>query len=224
MLKLQNISHRYTEDVVLSLPEFNVAQGAHTLVLGMSGSGKSTLLHIMAGLLHPSEGTVRVNGTDLYALKGHEQDRFRGANIGIVFQQMHLLPALTIEENIGLALYLAGKPRDHGRIRDVLSSLDLSDKLKSYPHQLSQGQKQRACIARAVINEPALILADEPTASLDDVRCQQVLALLLEQAESCEATLVIATHDQRIKPYFSNQLMLTEMSQVELENGEVEAS
>ncbi len=224
MLKLQNITHRYTEDVVLSLPDFSVVQGGHTLVLGMSGSGKSTLLHIMAGLLRPSEGTVHVTGTNLYALKGHEQDRFRGSNIGIVFQQMHLLPALTIEQNIGLALFLAGKPRDRGRIREVLSSLDLSDKMNAFPHELSQGQKQRACIARAVINQPALILADEPTASLDDLRCQQVLALLLEQAESCEATLVIATHDQRIKSYFSNQLILSENSPVEFENGEVETS
>lgn len=210
MFKLQDIKHSYKEEAVLTLPHFEAQRGAHTLVLGMSGSGKSTLLHIMAGVLRPSSGTVLIDNTDLYALRGQALDRFRGTHIGIVFQQMHLLPALTIAENIRLASYLAGKPQDDSRLNEVLSSLDLSEKITAYPHQLSQGQKQRACIARAVINKPALILADEPTASLDDVRCQQVLELLIQQAESYGATLVIATHDQRIKPHFSNQLVLTE--------------
>ncbi|MFK7844802.1 MAG: ABC transporter ATP-binding protein [Rhodothermales bacterium] len=212
IFELQEIAHRYDDAAVISLPHLAAKRGEHTLVLGMSGSGKSTLLHIMAGVLRPSQGTVHVLNRDLYSLKGHQLDRFRGAHIGIVFQQMHLLPALTVEENVRLALYLSGKSLSTKRLRDVLAGLDLFDKAKVYPHQLSEGQKQRACIARAVINEPALILADEPTASLDDVRCAQVLKLLISQAETYGATLVIATHDQRIKPYFSNHLSLTESS------------
>lgn len=212
MFELQEIAHRYDDEAVLSLPHLAGKRGEHTLVLGMSGSGKSTLLHIMAGVLRPSRGRVLVLNKDLYKLKGHKLDQFRGEHIGIVFQQMHLLPALTVEENVRLAMYLSGKSRNTGRLQEVLAGLDLSDKAKAYPHQLSEGQKQRACIARAVINEPALILADEPTASLDDVRCAQVLELLMSQAETCGATLVIATHDQRIKPCFSNHLWLTESS------------
>ncbi|MBX2822712.1 MAG: ABC transporter ATP-binding protein [Rhodothermaceae bacterium] len=208
MIELRGIEHRYEKDLVLSLPHFSVDSGGHALVLGLSGSGKSTLLHIMGGLLRPTAGSVTVAGVDMSSLKGHQLDRFRGKHIGIVFQQMHLLGSLTVEENIRLASYLAGKPQDDARIREVLTELDLFDKAKSYPNTLSQGQKQRVCIARAVINKPELILADEPTSSLDDVRSENVLRLLVKQAESYGATLVIATHDQRIKPHFENQLVL----------------
>ena len=211
MIELRDIEHQYTEDVVLSLPYFSVDRGNHALILGLSGSGKSTLLHILGGVLHPTKGTVTIAGVELTSLNGQKLDRFRGQHIGIVFQQMHLLASLTVEENIRLASYLAGKPQDAKRIRSVLSDLDLSEKAKAYPQTLSQGQKQRACIARALINEPDLILADEPTSSLDDVRCEYVLDLLIKQAERYGATLVIATHDQRIKPQFNNKLLLDEL-------------
>ena len=207
MIELRDIEHRYEKDVVLSLPHFSADRGSHALVLGLSGSGKSTLLHIMGGLLRPTKGTVSVAGVDMGALKGHELDRFRGQHIGIVFQQMHLLASLTVEENIRLASYLAGKSQDAKRIQEVLTDLDLSEKAKAYPNTLSQGQKQRVCIARAVINKPDLILADEPTSSLDDVRSQYVLELLIKQAEQYGATLVIATHDQRIKPHFRESIV-----------------
>ncbi len=210
MFELRDIEHRYEEEVVLSLPHFSADRGDHALILGLSGSGKSTLLHIMGGVLRPTKGTVSVAGVDLTSLKGHRLDRFRGQHIGIVFQQMHLLASLTVEDNIRLASYLAGKPQDDSRIREVLADLDLSEKAGAYPKTLSHGQKQRVCIARAVINKPDLILADEPTSSLDDVRSNHVLELLIKQAEIYGATLVIATHDQRIKPHFGNQLLLDE--------------
>lgn len=212
MIELRGIEHRYEEEIVLSLPEFSVERGNHVLILGLSGSGKSTLLHIMGGLLRPTKGTVSVVGTDLSSLTGHKLDQFRGKHIGIVFQQMHLLASLTVEENIRLASYLAGEPQDAKRIKEVLADLDLSEKATAYPKTLSQGQKQRVCIARAVINKPDLILADEPTSSLDDVRSENVLELLIKQAELYGATLAIATHDQRIKPHFSHQLILDEAS------------
>ena len=208
MIELRGVEHRYEKDLALSLPHFSVDPGGHALVLGLSGSGKSTLLHIMGGVLRPTTGSVTVAGVDMATLSGNRLDRFRGQHIGIVFQQMHLLASLTVEENIRLASYLAGKVQDAGRIREVLTDLDLLDKANAYPNTLSQGQKQRACIARAVINKPELILADEPTSSLDDVRSEYVLKLLVKQAESYGATLVIATHDQRIKPHFENQLLL----------------
>jgi putative ABC transport system ATP-binding protein len=207
-LVLRNIRHAYNGHLVLQLPELTLHPGEHCLVLGQSGSGKTTLLHIMAGLLAPTQGTVAVAGKDLGAMKASERDRFRGRHIGIVFQQMHLLDTLTVAENLMIAPYLAGMPQDKSRLKEVLRSLDLGSKERAYPHELSVGQQQRVVLARAVMNAPGLILADEPTSALDDLRCQQVLDLLFRQADAYNATLVIATHDQRIKDRFDKQLLL----------------
>ena len=184
-------------------------------MLGRSGSGKTTLLHVLAGLLRPTEGRVVVAGEDLGALKGDALDRFRGRQIGIVFQEMHLLPTLTVEENLLLAPHMAGLPQDVDRAHEVLHSLDVGEKAQTYPHQLSVGQRQRVAIARAVMNRPRLLLADEPTSSLDDLRAEQVLDLLVQQAEAHEATLLIATHDRRITGHFSHRLVLDETDRVE---------
>ncbi len=208
MFDLENVRHAYDGEVVLDLPHFAGAQGAHWLVLGLSGSGKTTLLHVMAGLLKPTEGRVVVAGEDLTRLSGAALDRFRGRHIGIVFQQMHLLPTLTVEDNLLLAPYMAGLPQDRARAREVLAGLDIADKAGAYPSELSYGQQQRVTIARAVMNRPRVILADEPTSALDDVRSRQVLDLLLDQAQAYDATLVIATHDQRVKDRFENELDL----------------
>jgi len=174
-------------------------QGAHWLVLGPSGSGKSTLLHVLAAILRPTGGNVVVAGQDLGVLKPADLDRFRGRHIGIVMQRLHLIGSLTVMNNLLLAQYLAGVTQDRSRVREVLVSLDLADKADAYPHELSFGQAQRVAVARAVVNRPQLLLADEPTSNLDDERCMQALELLQTQARSCEATLVIATHDQRIR-------------------------
>ncbi len=208
MVLLEHIRHRYDRAAVLNLPHLSIAQGEHHLVLGRSGSGKTTLLHILAGLLRPSEGRAVVAGEELGALRGDALDRFRGRHIGIVFQQMHLLPTLTVEQNLLLAPYMAGLPQDVERAREVLNSLDVREKAGSYPHELSVGQRQRVAIARAVMNRPRLLLADEPTSSLDDLRAEQVLGLLRERAAAHEATLVVATHDARIAGAFNHRLDL----------------
>jgi putative ABC transport system ATP-binding protein len=195
---------------VLDLPRFEGEQGEHWLVLGLSGSGKTTLLHIMGGLLRPTRGTAVVAGEDLTQLRGAALDQFRGRHIGIVFQQMHLLATLTVAENLLLAQYMAGLAQEPARVEEVLYSLDLADKADAYPATLSFGQQQRVTIARAVMNKPGVILADEPTSALDDVRCRQVLDLLVEQARAYRATLVIATHDQRVKDRIANQLVLSD--------------
>jgi len=215
MILLDGIEHRYGQTVVLDLPSFHAEQGEHHLVLGRSGSGKTTLLHILAGLLRPTEGRVRVAGEDLGTLKGDALDRFRGRQIGIVFQEMHLLPTLTVEENLLLAPYMAGLPQDVDRAHEVLHSLDVEEKARAYPHQLSVGQRQRVAIARAVMNQPRLLLADEPTSSLDDVRAEQVLDLLVQQAEAHDATLLISTHDRRITEHFDHPLVLDEPDMAE---------
>ena len=210
MILLKGIEHRYDQTVVLDLPSFRAEQGEHHLMLGRSGSGKTTLLHILAGLLRPTEGRAVIAGKDLGALERDALDHFRGRHIGIVFQEMHLLPTLTVEENLLLAPYMAGLPQDVGRVHEVLRSLDVEEKAQAHPHQLSVGQRQRVAIARAVMNRPRLLLADEPTSSLDDVRAEQVLDLLVQQAEAYDATLLIATHDRRITEHFDHQLVLDE--------------
>ncbi|MGH1365746.1 MAG: ABC transporter ATP-binding protein [Calditrichia bacterium] len=210
MFSLKHISQQYDGQVVLELADFAGEQGSHWLILGNSGSGKTTLLNIMSGILRPGSGEVRVGEQDLLALTGSALDRFRGQKIGIIFQQLHLLPALTIEENLLLAQYLAGAKQDRDEIAAELTALNILEKRNSLPHQLSYGQQQRAAIARALVNKPAIILADEPTSALDNSNANRVLNLLKTQAERHNATLVIATHDQRIKSGISNVLQLSD--------------
>jgi ABC-type lipoprotein export system ATPase subunit len=199
MFAVRELRHEYDGQRVLDVAEWRAEQGAHCLVLGPSGSGKTTLLHILAGILKPASGSVSVAGQDLAALSPSELDRFRGRRIGIVLQRLHLIPSLTVIDNLLLAQYLAGLPEEPARAREVLAALEIADKARSRPHALSHGQAQRVAVARAVINRPQLLLADEPTSNLDDARCLQALELLQSQARACGATLVIATHDQRIK-------------------------
>lgn len=208
MFAIQQLKHSYGAQEVLRIDAWSAPQGEQWLMLGPSGSGKTTLLHVLAGILRPSAGCTSIAGQDLHALSAAELDRFRGRNIGIVLQRLHLLPSLTVAENVQLAQFLAGLPQDHARVHEVLAGLDLADKADVRPHELSHGQAQRAAIARAVVNRPRLLLADEPTSNLDDARCAQALDLLLSQAAACGATLVIATHDQRVKARIANHFQL----------------
>lgn len=209
MFAVRDLHHAYDGAEVLRIAEWRAEQGEHWLVLGPSGSGKSTLLHILAGLLRPTGGEVVVAGAALNALKPAQLDRFRGQHVGIVLQQLHLVPTLTVEKNVLLAQYLAGVHQDRARVGEVLATLDLADKAEAYPHELSHGQAQRAAVARAVVNRPSLLLADEPTSNLDDVRCMQALDLLEGQARACGATLLIATHDRRITARILKQFSLS---------------
>jgi len=191
VLELNAVRHRYGARVALSLERFSAAQGERWLVLGPSGSGKSTLLHILAGLLRPTEGTVKV-----------------AAPIGIVPQKLHLIGSLTVEQNLLLAQYLADAPQDPARAADVLRGVGLADRAAARPRELSHGQAQRVAVARAVMNRPRLLVADEPTSNLDDAHCAAALELLETQAAECGATLVVATHDARAKPRFEHRLEL----------------
>jgi ABC-type lipoprotein export system ATPase subunit len=208
MFAIRDLEHAYDGAVVLRIAEWRAEQGEHWLVLGPSGSGKSTLLHVLSGLLRPTRGEIAVGGQRLDALKPGDLDRFRGRHVGIVLQQLHLVPTLTVEKNVLLAQYLSGAGQDRTRVAEVLASLDLADKMRAYPHELSHGQAQRVAVARAVVNRPALLVADEPTSNLDDARCMQALELLESQARTCNATLVIATHDRRITSRVPKQLSL----------------
>lgn len=208
MIELRNAHHRYNFSTDILLPDLTANRGEHLLIIGLSGSGKSTLLHILAGLLRPSEGLLKVNGTEIYNLSESARDKFRGKNIGIIFQQMHLIDSLTVLENIKIAQYMAGEPSDIPKVKKICGQLEIGDKLHNYVDQLSEGQRQRVCIARAVVNDPVLILADEPTSSLDDKRADSVVKLLFEQASEHNATLIISTHDSRVKGHFENVINL----------------
>jgi putative ABC transport system ATP-binding protein len=206
VLSLKAVRHRYGAREVLKVERFEAASGEHWLVLGPSGCGKTTLLHIVAGLLRPSEGEVRVGNQDLAALPGTALDRWRGATVGIMLQALHLVPHLSVRDNLKLAQYLAHRPQDAARVAETLAALDIADKAERKPGELSQGERQRAALARAVVNRPKVLLADEPTANLDDAASARAVDLLLEQAERYGATLVVASHDARVKARFARTL------------------
>ena len=208
MIAVRNLVHRYDGNRALGLAQWEVAAGARWLVLGPSGSGKSTLLHILAGLVQPTAGEVIVDGKEIHSLKNTERDHWRGANVGIVLQALHLVPHLSVRDNLRLAQYLAHAPQQDAALDEALAALGVADKAARRPHQLSQGEQQRVAIARAVVNGPKLLLADEPTASLDDVAAERAVGLLFAAAERRGATLVVATHDSRVKRHFSNTLQL----------------
>ena len=186
-----------------------VGRGEFVCVIGHSGCGKTTLLHILAGFLKPSFGEVIVAGNSLGKLKTAQLGRFRGRHIGIVLQRLHLVGSLTVAQNLLMAQYFSGLGENLKRVLEVLNDLGMGHKADAYPHELSFGQAQRVAVARAVVNRPTVLLADEPTSNLDDVHCMQTLDLLEAQARACSATLMIATHDQRIKARFKNQFVLS---------------
>ena len=209
MISLKSVSHQYPGGLRIAFKDWQINNGDQWLLLGESGSGKTTLLHILTGILKPSAGDVQINETSIYGLSAKELDQFRGRNIGIIFQRPHLIKSLSISDNLVLAQSLAGLPTDLNRVNEVLTSLGIANKKKAYPNELSQGQLQRVSIARAVINKPSLLIADEPTSSLDDKNATAVLELLLQQSGINQATLVVATHDKRVKDAFTNTYALS---------------
>ena len=208
MVQVEGLEQRYGNEVALRVPRWQIQAGEQWLILGPSGCGKSTLLHVLAGLQRPSAGMVSVFGQDLIAAPQAQIDRWRGASVGIVLQALHLVAHLSVRGNLRLAQYLAHAPQDDAAIDRALSALGVADKATSRPRELSQGEQQRVAVARAVVNGPRLLLADEPTASLDDEAASRAIDLLLGEAGRRAATLVVATHDARVKARFAHQLDL----------------
>lgn len=209
MVDVKAVSYQYAGAESMTFDDLCIGAGQKWLLTGESGSGKSTFLHMMTGILKPASGKVTIDGTDIYSLSSAAKDRFRGRNIGIVFQQAHLIKSLTIQENLLLAQSFAGLPKNKKEVNQMLQELGIGSKAFSYPQQLSQGQLQRASIGRALINRPGLLVADEPTSSLDKRNADTVLRLLLDLSNSHNTTLLISTHDDRVKPAFSNVYNLT---------------
>jgi putative ABC transport system ATP-binding protein len=200
MLQISHLTYRYpaAANNQLSVDAFSLADGEHAIILGPSGCGKSTLLHLMAAILTPQQGLLRIAGTDVGSLPPRAADAWRGKTIGFLPQKPTLVPSLSVRENLLLAAYANGAAGNIVHAEALLSALGLADKAASRPHQLSQGQQQRVAIARAMFNQPKLLLADEPTANLDDAACAAAISVLTSQASKGGASLVIATHDARV--------------------------
>tara|TARA_Y100000782_G_C10185904_1_gene266518 strand:- start:2321 stop:2926 length:606 start_codon:yes stop_codon:yes gene_type:complete len=199
---------QYSEANQFRFPDIELSEGEDLLIMGESGVGKTTLLHLIAGVLKPQSGSVELSGVRIHELSTAKKDRFRGRHIGLVFQRPHFVQALSLKDNLALVQYLAGEKPNSSRIREVLNSLGIEHKMNEKPNRLSIGEQQRASIALAVMNHPDIILADEPTSSLDDKNCNRVVELLKQQALSSNAQLIVITHDNRLKPHFQNKLQL----------------
>ena len=208
MLKTESVIFTYDGLFKFNFPDIHLNNGDSLLVLGDSGVGKTTFIQILAGLLKPTSGQIHLDSVNYNKLSSKEMDQFRGRRIGMIFQNPHFVRNLNILDNLLLSLYLSENKQDKKRVTQLLNELGLGNKLDSMPDDLSQGEQQRASIALAVIKQPDLILADEPTSSLDDVNCQKIISLLKEQAEKNKSQLIIITHDNRIKTQFNKSITL----------------
>ena len=210
MLKLTNVTLGYGKKPVLEMGSLQIEKGGRFLISGPSGSGKTTLLYAIAGLLPVMSGTITIDGTNITAMGESARDKFRGAHIGTIFQTLHLVRSLSVLDNLMLAFYAAGQKQDKTRATHMLHRLGIEDKKDALPEQLSQGQAQRVAIARAVLHRPSLILADEPTSSLDDKAAARVIEIILKVAEEAGAALLVSTHDNRIRQHFKQTMQFEE--------------
>lgn len=202
ILKVENLSKIYGkgETAVKALDNisFSVQKGEFVAIIGPSGSGKSTLLHMLGGVDRPTSGKVFIESTDIYSLDETKLAIFRRRNIGLIYQFYNLIPVLNVEENITLPLLLDERKIDKRQLNEIITTLDLKNRLAHLPNQLSGGQQQRVSIGRALINSPAIVLADEPTGNLDSKNGNEVLELLKLSNKKYNQTLLIITHDERI--------------------------
>ncbi len=201
MITTRQLAYQYASGPHIQFADLDVAQGGVLVLGGASGSGKSTWLALAAGLLQASSGSITVAGQLLGDLSKTNSDAWRAKTIGFLPQKLHLSAALSVHDNLQLALWAAGKKPDDKGIHQALAALAVQDLSERKPSQLSGGQAQRVALARAVLLQPQVILADEPTASLDDDAASAALSLLLATAERLNATLVVATHDSRVKKH-----------------------
>ena len=202
ILSVKNLYKIYGDEnnhvIALDNVSFDVEIGEFIAIIGASGSGKSTLLHQIGGVDHPSSGKVIINNTDIYTLNENDLAIFRRNEIGLIYQFYNLIPVLNVKENITLPLQLAHQKVDQKRFNTLIEQLGLSNHLNHLPNQLSGGQQQRVSIARALINQPSLVLADEPTGNLDSKNSDEIIRLLKEANEKYHQTIIIITHDNNI--------------------------
>lgn len=202
-LQSLNLEFSYSAEKHFYFPNINLQAGQSALLLGPSGAGKTTLLHLLAGLMLPLSGEVKIDGTKMFSLTASQRDKFRGQNLAVVFQKSYFLPYLSIRENLLLA---AKNPRLS--VKATLKQLQVEHILLKKPAQCSIGEQQRASIARAILQQPKVILADEPSSALDDANALKVGAMLKNAAEQHGAALLVVTHDARLKPMFNKTYQL----------------
>jgi ABC-type lipoprotein export system ATPase subunit len=205
LLGLENVFCRFGAQKVLGPLNVSIGEGQHTLFLGPSGSGKTTVLNLMAGLLRASTGEVLFDAQRYSVLGESALDALRARNFGFVFQRLHLLPFLSVANNVALAQ----KTHDAIRIKTLLEDVGLGERLQQKARDLSVGEAQRVAIARALVHRPRVIFADEPTSALDDANTRKIMELLSAQAQKTGATLVVSTHDARIQSHFSHVIEMT---------------
>ncbi len=208
LLSTSRLSHEIEGRRILDTPPIDVKAKEHLLLLGPSGSGKTTLLNVLAGLLKPTSGSVTLNNLPFSALKPAQRDDVRRHNVGVVFQTLRLISAVTVRQNIDLAQKIALGRVDRVLADHLLQAVGLGNRVDAKPRFLSQGEAQRAAIARALSTRPKLLLADEPTSALDAGNAHSVIDLLLSAASDTGATLIVATHDERIQNRFPRHLNL----------------
>ncbi len=209
MVQTHKLTYQYDGNNQFSFPDLSCASGEILLILGKSGIGKSTLLNLLGGLMPSRSGEILIDDTKISDLSLSKLDKFRGSNIGIVFQKPHFISSISVIENLLLTQKLAKVGVDKNVCLQILEDLGIAKKANAKISNLSEGEKQRVSIARAIVNKPKLILADEPTSALDDENCQKVVDLLNQQAKKIGAALMIVTHDKRLKDIIDNQIILS---------------
>ncbi len=202
ILKVQNLTKTYGkgENEVKAVDDisFSVKKGEFVAIVGASGSGKSTLLHLIGGVDRPTSGKVYIDGKDIYTLNDDNLAIFRRRQVGLIYQFYNLIPVLNVAENITLPCKLDGKDVDENRLNELLKSLGLENRKNNLPNQLSGGQQQRVSIGRAIMNEPAIMLADEPTGNLDSKASEEIISLLRLYNKKYNQTVIVITHDEKI--------------------------
>lgn len=209
MLQTSLLTFTYDHKRVFNYPEIVCKRGEQLLIYGRSGSGKSTLLHLLAGLIQPNHGHIFIDSVDITQLRHGNLDQYRGQKIGFIPQKFHLIPSLDVKDNIEAACYFANKKNNQERLQNISDTLEISHLLDRNPKSLSLGEQQRVCIARAIINQPAILLADEPTSSLDDNNTENVMQLLNRACQLDNSTLIVVTHDDRIKTKIHHQISMS---------------
>lgn len=208
MITSQNLRFAYSDQKQFTFPDIHCQDGEALLVLGQSGKGKTTLLHLLALLLTPENGKIILGGKDSSGMSLAEKVRARATDLGIVYQKGHFVGALTVLDNLLLPNYLSNAKQDKSKAIALAAQLGFQEHLHKKTTQLSQGEQQRVSIARALMNNPNVVLADEPTSSLDDENCFKVVELLKNQVSAIGASLIVVTHDQRLKDAFHQKITL----------------
>ena len=209
MISTSQLTYSYPGQPAMVFPDIKCQPGEHILLLGPSGVGKTTLLHLLGGILSPSKGEIMIGNVGLHKMRGRQLDQFRGAHIGLIFQKPHFIKSITAIENLLLTQSLSGTPLSKSHALQLMDRLSIAPKANSKTFSMSTGEQQRLAIARALINKPEIILADEPSSALDDDNCFKMITLLQQVANENNANLIIVTHDSRIKELFDKKIYLS---------------